>query len=72
MTSPSEAPRQPDKPPDFEWERGAAHVRGIAQAFFSDYATKIRAPHYGPLHREVIVELLKRAEEAQLYTPPKE
>lgn len=44
-------------------------LKNRAQAFFADYAAKIRAPHYGPLHREVIVDLLVRAEEAGLYKP---
>lgn len=42
------------------------------QKFFDDYRVQIQRPHYGPLHRDVVKEMLLRAQEAQLYTPPKE
>jgi hypothetical protein len=64
--------RPSDKGPAFEWERGCAHVRAQTQAFFADYAAQTRKPHFGPIHREVLTEMLKRATEAGLFTPTKE
>ncbi len=42
-----------------------------AQKFFEELAASTRVPHYGEKQRDWMNQLLKRATEANLYTPEK-
>lgn len=41
-----------------------------SQGFFEQLAASARVPHCAVSHREFIQQLLLRAQEAKLYTPP--
>lgn len=40
-----------------------------AQSFFAQLAADIRKPSYGVMQRDFVESLLKRAQEANLYSP---
>jgi len=54
-----------------EMKRADAQLKKT-QAFFNQLALEARQPHFGDFAKQFTASLLKRAQEAGLYTPPQD